>query len=312
MSSKRSRQIILWLAGEVPQTCSSINPGYAASPTRGSLPITPAWPACTTAVTGSGSVMPSETRAKWIGVHRRGLDGKMAIREMRTTDEPLTSTGSLKVESSESLQSSCKSTELAQAFSLLLHHLLPLDQSHRCDIHFSPVNHIVYNRNCHNAYVHDNRPIHRRSLDRRCHREEREDIDGNQVAHGGDVDRQTPSSETPAAGREGVSSKALDDQASDDDHVACEQADDGEGEDGVQGDVGADVDKGEEAGYQEGDEYGVQRDLKKLKTLVWMALQLRLFSVKQHLRSSQERCVQSTYSPGFPCLLQSSKADEMP
>ena len=98
------------------------------------------------------------------------------------------------------------------------------------------------------ATIHDNTPIHgygRRVDDAG---EEAEDVHRKQIAHGTDIDWETPAPQTPAGRWQLVALETLEQRAANCDHIRGQQAAGIERVDGVQRGGGADIDEGKEDG----------------------------------------------------------------
>ena len=122
----------------------------------------------------------------------------------------------------------------------------------------------------------DNTPVHGGRLNGRRQREEAEHEDRRKEAQRCDVDGHAKFTERPAAVGERFTANAFDEDAADCDAVGGDEGGDGEGDDCLEGDGGADVDEREEDGHDEGDDNGVEGDvpawgyLKEGVRLVWM------------------------------------------
>ena len=100
---------------------------------------------------------------------------------------------------------------------------------------------IIRHRGYDHAREHDNGPVHIRQRGSGRDGEEAEHEADDQKAEGDVVDQRAPFAQTPASGQEGLVAEALETHAADGGDVGEEERGVGEGDDGVEGDVGAEV-----------------------------------------------------------------------
>ena len=100
---------------------------------------------------------------------------------------------------------------------------------------------IIRHRGHDHAGKHDDRPVHIRQRGRGRDGEEAEDEADGQEAEGDVVDQAAPAAQAPPARQEGLVAETLEAHAADGGDVGEEQGGVGERDDGVEGDVGAEV-----------------------------------------------------------------------
>jgi len=98
------------------------------------------------------------------------------------------------------------------------------------------------------ATIHNNAPIHSHGRRVDDAGEEAEDVYRKQIAHGADIDWETPAPQTPAGWWQLVALETSEQHAADCDHIRGQQAAGVEGVDGVQRGGGANIDEGKEDG----------------------------------------------------------------
>lgn len=117
-----------------------------------------------------------------------------------------------------------------------------------------------------------NRPVH---IDGRGHGRDGEEIHHEahgQKTHGGIVDGGAPFAEGPAPRAEGFVAETFETDAADGGHVGEDEGGVGERDNGVEGDVGAEVEAGNQEGDEEGGEDCVGRDIHARAELEFLLL----------------------------------------
>lgn len=102
-------------------------------------------------------------------------------------------------------------------------------------------NHIINTRRDDDEHKNGNPPVHIRGLRLRRDGKETEHEANGEEGHGGVVDGGAEAAERPAAGQERFFAEALEADAADGGHIGKDQSGVREGDDGIEGDVGAEV-----------------------------------------------------------------------
>jgi hypothetical protein len=120
---------------------------------------------------------------------------------------------------------------------------------------------VVAHRKQHHRPINQNAPVHGLRHHRCRQREECKNIDQQEEQYGDDIAREPSAAQAPACVRKRVVADPAQSDARDGDDVGAENGADGERHDGVESDCAAEVDEREEAGNDEGDVDGVERDV---------------------------------------------------
>ena len=138
--------------------------------------------------------------------------------------------------------------------------LPPLHKKHWRRIMLLPMSHIYNQRQNNNSSPHRRSPVGIAYRDRYADREAAKDDDeaGVEERKGVDGERKTP--QTPACRRKVLALDALEQDTADRHHVGRHEGEQGEGDDDVEGEGGAEVDETEDCGTDGGKVHGVEGD----------------------------------------------------
>ncbi len=147
--------------------------------------------------------------------------------------------------------------------------LLPLNQRHRRDIAPPRPSPIIRPRRHNHKRKDNHRPIHPLGPRRRRLGEKRQHETERQKRQRDIIDQSAPPAQRPAAREQLLAAETLEADGADGEDVGEEEGGVGEGDDGVEGDVGAEVEGGDEEGDEQDDEEGVDGDVAGWMDLGW-------------------------------------------
>lgn len=122
-------------------------------------------------------------------------------------------------------------------------------------------NHIIHRGRQDNKHENCNTPVHIRRRRQWRDGEETKHEPDSQERHGGIIDRGAEFTQGPSPWQERFIAEALETDAADGRHVGEDEGGVGKGNDGVEGDVGAEIQGRDEQGQKQGDEDGVERNV---------------------------------------------------
>lgn len=134
---------------------------------------------------------------------------------------------------------------------------IPLDNPHRRNIHLPPLDHIKSRSPQEHSPKHGNVPIHRLWLHWRRRREEAKHEERQQKHQSDDVDGHAGTAKGPARRRQRLAAQTLGEDAAYGEDVGAEKCGEGEGDDGIEGDGGPEVDETDDDAEEEGNDYCV-------------------------------------------------------